>query len=83
MKIPWKYCECGCHGHEATVGGMYFTTYQSLRKGGKLFLAVGQHHAHLTGKPYNSHQEVDAVIQELLVKRKRELKEQLKQLRDL
>lgn len=23
-RLPWVYCECGCHGHEISIGGLYF-----------------------------------------------------------
>ena len=22
--LPWKYCECGCHGFEMEIGKLYF-----------------------------------------------------------
>jgi hypothetical protein len=24
LKLPWKYCECGCHGWDLNIGGNYF-----------------------------------------------------------
>lgn len=30
-KLNWKYCECGCHCHEVTVGGSYYSIYNDLQ----------------------------------------------------
>jgi hypothetical protein len=29
--IPWEYCECGCHGHEARIGSLYYWLYNDLK----------------------------------------------------
>jgi hypothetical protein len=29
-KINWEYCECGCHGHEATVKGTHYWVFNDL-----------------------------------------------------
>ena len=31
-KLDWKYCECGCHGHEVAVGSLYLWLFNDLEK---------------------------------------------------
>jgi hypothetical protein len=33
MALDWKYCECGCHGHEAEAGHLAFWLYNDLQGG--------------------------------------------------
>lgn len=35
LKLGWKYCECGCHGHEVTIGGLYFWELMTFGYNGK------------------------------------------------
>jgi hypothetical protein len=30
--LPWKYCECGCHGNELELGGVYFWSLTTFEK---------------------------------------------------
>jgi hypothetical protein len=38
-KLPWEYCECGCHCLVATVGPYSVTLFDSLR--GKVYVWTG------------------------------------------
>jgi hypothetical protein len=29
--MNWEYCECGCHGHEASAGGIYLWLFNDLK----------------------------------------------------
>lgn len=82
MQIPWKYCECGCHGSETTVGGVYFSYYLNLTTD-ECWLSVGDHMAHVTGKKYKNHEEMNAKILEVLKERKKTLAMEAKELEDL
>ena len=33
FKLNWKYCECGCHCHVASIGGQRFAVYDDLSGG--------------------------------------------------
>lgn len=37
--MNWEYCECGCHGHEASAGSVHFWLFNDLK--GNLFLHRG------------------------------------------
>jgi hypothetical protein len=38
MPVNFEYCECGCHCHEADVGGIYFKLYNDLK--GNFYLST-------------------------------------------
>lgn len=40
-KLPWEYCECGCHCLVATVGPYSVTLFDPLRKGLKVCIWEG------------------------------------------
>ena len=42
-KLDWKYCECGCHGHEVSVGSVDLWLYNDLK--GKFYLHRGHGHS--------------------------------------
>lgn len=33
-QVDWKYCECGCHGHELRLGSLYFWMFNDLGRCG-------------------------------------------------
>lgn len=70
--IPWKYCECGCHSFDVTIGGAYFSYLDTLR--GDYYFSVGQHHPSINGKKIGSVQEINAAVREVLKKNLAELK---------
>ncbi len=78
MKIPWKYCECGCKSSCVTLAGIHFSAYDDLRGGH--YLSVGNHCQRAFGKPFKSQKEVDAQVRVRLAERKSELLAELKEL---
>ena len=38
-KLRWKYCECGCHGHEVGAKGLQLWLFNDLK--GSFFLHEG------------------------------------------
>jgi hypothetical protein len=37
--MNWEYCECGCHGHEASAGVLHFWLFNDLK--GNFYLHRG------------------------------------------
>lgn len=64
-RLPWEYCECGCHGWDLSLGGVYFHLYWDL--GDKWFLSR-EHGISSTRKIYKSAPEAEAVVIEALRK---------------
>lgn len=51
MKIKWKYCECGCHGSDAVVGGFHFWHYWDIETDPKTFKTrYGKYYLRLGGQ---------------------------------
>lgn len=78
--IPWKYCECGCHSCDVTIGGLYFSYYDDLHGG--LWLST-QHHPWLTGQKVASYAEISRKVLQALKAQKDVVKQQLSELEDV
>lgn len=79
-RIPWKYCECGCHSSEVTIGGAYFSYYDDLHGG--LWLST-RHHPWLTGEKVKSYAEINRKVRQALKTQKKTLTLQLSELEEL
>lgn len=74
--MEWEYCECGCHGHEASAGNDHYWLFNDLK--GNYFL----HRGHgwlspLIGK-YQSFQEAADKAEELVKAEIQKMQEALK-----
>jgi hypothetical protein len=65
LRLPWKYCECGCHGHAFGAGGFHFW------KDGER-MAVDQH-GNIWAKEYPSSQAADDRVIAVLRRGRREI----------
>ena len=66
-KLKWKYCECGCHQHTASIGDLTsYSIFQHMSKDhkltGKCRLAIPSHS--YTTKEYTSWEAAVAAAQE-------------------
>jgi len=77
--LDWKYCECGCHGHTVDLFGVHFSLYDTLK--GPVYLAVGQHHAHLYGTRYDSHKKAMKRLREILTEKLTQVRKDARQVR--
>jgi hypothetical protein len=70
-KFNWKYCECGCHGFELSVGGQYYWCLDRLD--GTFILNQG--HAWMSGSlgEFKSWKEVNNYVKNDLNKIRKEL----------
>ena len=41
LRLPWKYCECGCKGHDVKVGSVSLWMFNDLAGGFHLFEGHG------------------------------------------
>lgn len=73
--LPWKYCECGCHSFDLTIGGAYFSYLDTLQ--GHFMFSAGQHHPGLYGKRVETRAEIDKAVRDVLRKNLAELKKWL------
>jgi hypothetical protein len=71
-RIPWKYCECGCHSFDVTVGGAYFSYFSNLR--GHYYFSVGQHNPAIYGKRMKSIEAIEEEVRRVLKSNLAELK---------
>jgi hypothetical protein len=72
MKLPWKYCECGCHGWDLSIGGLYFWLFWNLKD--EWTLRTG--HGHVGGAEvgvYKSDRGAEQAVRRRLKKAKKEL----------
>lgn len=66
-RLPWKYCECGCHGSYLDVGPIYFSLNQ-LRVGvNRDALRLG------AAGPFPDGESADAFVRNLLLGAKLEI----------
>ena len=48
MALNFTYCECGCHGHEASVGNLHFWLFNDLQGGFFLHKGHGRYSPRLS-----------------------------------
>lgn len=59
MRLPWKYCECGCKSSVLEIGGLHFSLYNDLQGG---YFLSEQHGARTAGTKYGSIQAASEVV---------------------
>lgn len=64
MALNFEYCECGCHGHEASAGALHFWIFNNLK--GRFFLHQG--HGWLSPKlsEHTSFQDAEKAANEVV-----------------
>lgn len=72
LKLPWKYCECGCHGWDLNIAGCYFWLHWDLKS--KWTLRTG--HGFCGGAEvgvYKTERGAEGAVRRRLKKAKKEL----------
>jgi len=71
--LPWKYCECGCHCFELSVGARHFTYFDTLK--GQILFYEG-HNARLFGREM-SLKKIELTVRTILKKDAQEMRKVL------
>lgn len=84
-RLPWKYCECGCHGHQLDILGESFwvgTYFKDPNNGDYTIERINLHSGHSWTAPligtYKSWEEIDAEVLKRLKEKAEKIKEELK-----
>lgn len=80
-KLKWKYCECGCHGHELRIAGSYFWSFMELSSPPVCYLSA-EHDGQVLGE-FKSREAMNKVVLGLLHARIPKLEKKLRKLKEL
>ena len=79
--LPWKYCECGCHGHELNIGNQYYWLFNDLQGGFHLHTDHGWLGPKLG--TYSSFKKADRAVREHIKPAMRKLRKTLNDAREM
>ena len=94
-RLPWEYCECGCHGHELNILGEYFWSrmdgveltpdgkHWNWSNPGRKFTLSRQHGFYGPQKQFSSDEDLDKEVISILKGKKDNILKELKLLKAL